>query len=478
MLEKIEPLICAFRKCFRYKATFFWFVIVVFGFLVRCDHHGVTSFIRWLFLHPGHYESLLHFFRSGSWQLEAVLQQWVKIVINRCPIVQFKERALLIGDGIKLVKEAKKMPIVKSLKQDSDNSGKAEFIRGHHFGYVGILAGSLTKAFCCPLHGQLHEGVTEIRAEEGWNGKPATIVTRMVRLVVQKAQETGKLCYVALDAYFAVGPAFLIFRATLTEKGEQWVHLITRAKGNYVAYWQKPPAEKNAREEQKVHLMDLFQSPELFEEIQLEMYGQIKMVSYFCADLYWPAVKGFIRFVFIQDGQGQYVLMSSDLELPAPQIITIYSYRFKIEVMFFFLKHLIGGFKYHFWTRAMPKLKRGQTLDYRELDEPSRKKCLLTIEAIERFVNLAGISLGLLQILSLTCASQIWSKYRGWIRTISSEIPSEEIVQNVLKTEFFAAPEKVPTFGTLHIIQAKQDKSRYYSLDRHSAESVEMTLNF
>ena len=44
MLKNIELLIREFRKCFRYKATFVWFGIVIMGFIVRCDHHGVTSF--------------------------------------------------------------------------------------------------------------------------------------------------------------------------------------------------------------------------------------------------------------------------------------------------------------------------------------------------------------------------------------------------------------------------------------------------
>jgi len=34
----------------------------------------------------------------------------------------------------------------------------------------------------------------------------------------------------------------------------------------------------------------------------------------------------------------------------------LYSYRFGIESCFRELKQQLGGFGYHFWTRAMPKL--------------------------------------------------------------------------------------------------------------------------
>jgi heat shock protein HspQ len=41
---------------------------------------------------------------------------------------------------------------------------------------------------------------------------------------------------VALDAYFATGPAFGSFPAARNDRGQPWVHLITRAQDNYVAY--------------------------------------------------------------------------------------------------------------------------------------------------------------------------------------------------------------------------------------------------
>ncbi|MDI6795099.1 MAG: transposase, partial [bacterium] len=205
MVSIIQSILLDFRPCFSRKATFHWFIVIILAFIIRCDNEGVTSFIRWLFLNPGSYDPMLRFFRATSWSLETLLGHWVKIAINRYPLLKFNGRALLIGDGIKVSKEAKKMPGVKSLHQDSENSGKAKYIYGHHFGYVGLLVGCLTKAFCLPLQGQLHEGVETIHPEKGLDGKPATLVTRMANLVVEKAKQTDLLCYVTLDAYFAVG---------------------------------------------------------------------------------------------------------------------------------------------------------------------------------------------------------------------------------------------------------------------------------
>ena len=147
--------------------------------------------------------------------------------------------------------------------------------------------------------------------------------------------------------------------------------------------------------------------------------------------------------------------MSSDLQLPATEIITIYSYRSKIEVMFLFLKHLIGGFCYHFWTKAFPKLKRGKKPDLSTLSKPDLEKVDRTVKAIESFINLAGIAMGLLQYLALTQTQAIWNSYHGWLRTRSSDIPSEGVVQNVLQAEFFSTVWKVPGCLTLRIIRKK-----------------------
>ena len=150
MINEICKILEKFRPCFSRKAAFDWFVIVVFGFIVRLDHHGVSSFIRWLSIKPKLYTALLSFFRASSWKLKDIMCCWWQIVLSCCPIVTIDDRILLAGDGIKISKEAEKMPGVKRLHQESDNSGKAPYIYGHHHGVIGILAGWLKKNLLYP----------------------------------------------------------------------------------------------------------------------------------------------------------------------------------------------------------------------------------------------------------------------------------------------------------------------------------------
>jgi len=150
MINEISRILQIFRSCFSRHASFEWFAIVIMGFIVRIDHYGVSSFVRWLSIKPARYTSLLAFFRASSWQLKDIMQRWWQIVLSTCPLIEIDGRLLLAGDGIKISKEAEKMPGVKRLHQESDNSGKAAYIYGHHHGVIGILAGWVKKNLLYP----------------------------------------------------------------------------------------------------------------------------------------------------------------------------------------------------------------------------------------------------------------------------------------------------------------------------------------
>ena len=149
MIREISRILASFRSCFSRTAAFNWFVTVVFGFIVRIDLCGASSFVRWLGIKPALYTSMLSFFRASSWQVQDIQKRWGQIVLERCPLPQIDGRLLLAGDGIKISKEAEKMPAVKRLHQESDNSGKAPYIYGHHWGVIGVLAGRVKKNLLC-----------------------------------------------------------------------------------------------------------------------------------------------------------------------------------------------------------------------------------------------------------------------------------------------------------------------------------------
>jgi len=158
--------------------------------------------------------------------------------------------------------------------------------------------------------------------------------------------------------------------------------------------------------------------------------------------------------------------MCSDLSLAPIDIIIAYSYRFKIEVSFNVLKNVIGAFFYHFWTTAWPKLCRKRKVEIR-LPQDERSKILIrkAISAIEVFANLGCIATGILQIMALSFPQTIWKSYRGWLRTVSCEIPSEETVRSVVRQEYFMNFRDFSNCLIYRIIRIKSKKDQYSLYD-------------
>jgi hypothetical protein len=73
-----------------------------------------------------------------------------------------RQRLVMIGDNIKIVKEALMMPTVRKLHQDSEYLGKSEFIYGHNHGVVGIVAQSDSQLTCIPLMSGIQDGIKQI----------------------------------------------------------------------------------------------------------------------------------------------------------------------------------------------------------------------------------------------------------------------------------------------------------------------------
>jgi len=258
------------------------------------------------------------------------------------------------------------------------------------------------------------------------------------------APHLDKCCLLVLDAYFAVGPVFLILKDVLDAGGVRLVHMVTRAKDNVVGYEDPPPktGRRGAPKKygDKVKLIKLFESKnDYFQPISIDIYGQAKTLSFLCLDLFWKPIKDKVRFVLVVDGKARFILMCSDLNLYAADIIRAYSYRFKIEVNFKVLKHLMGVFFYHFWTGVWPKIGKLKESDLSTIADDIRSKRLIrqATNAIEGFVNFGIIATGTLQIIAMNFDQNIWRKYSGWMRTVTSSIPSEEVVRSVIQEEYF-----------------------------------------
>lgn len=472
MLIFIDEILKCFESCFSRKAAFHWFVTITMGLMLRSDQLGVTSVIRDLALRPGCYETMLHFFRASSWSVAELRQRWFEIVLCHAPLYKVNGLTILIGDGVKQAKEGRFMPGVKKLFQESENSSKPEYIFGHMFGGLGVLAGDITKWFCIPLSLLLHDGLQPASSWEKSNISTVSHVVQMIENGYQAAKTFGDSLFL-LDRYFLSVPGLKRLNE-LNASGSARMDLVTKAKKSCIAY-ELPPARKPGRgrpaiKGSSVKLKELFTTAsEQFKETTAILYGKCEAIRYYHVDLLWgQKLYQPLRFVLVEYNGVQSILVSTNLNLEPLTIIRLYSYRFRIECMFRELKQQLGAFCYHFWTKYMPKLNRYQKKsDPHPLDlvtnPKAREKILAAVRAVEAHMALSCVAMGILQMISLRMKGEISPFKIRYMRTPSKATVSEATVMYYLRKHIFRIMAENPELSITQIIQQEQDKSGIYN---------------
>lgn len=465
MWKLIDEVFISFKTCFKRQAAFQWFVVIIVGFMVRTDTLGVTSVIRDLAIFPGSYATMIHFFRSNAWNLNELITTWSQIIKALAPIYEEDGMTVLIGDGVKQSKEARKMPGVKKLHQESENSSKAEYIFGHMFGGVGVLIGTLsTKMFCIPLSMRLHDGVKTIRQWDDSDKTEGSHIVQMIENSFDIAQIMGK-SLLLLDRYFLSTTA-LIKLSELNKAKGMLLDIVTKAKASVVAYTKPEPYKGKGRPRKKgdaVKLKELFtDKKDKFIEATITLYGKEEKVRYLCLDLLWgQKLYQELRFVLVTYNDKKAILVSTNLTLNPKKIIELYSYRFKIECTFRELKQVIGGFCYQFWCKSMPKLKKyttkGEPNPIEAIQcEKTKQLILSTLKAIEGYVMCSCIAIGMLQIISIKFSKEINKSTFRFLRTKTNSIVSEATVACFLRKNIFQHIAKNSVFLIPRIISSKQ----------------------
>ena len=430
----------AFRPVFPRSSTWLFFCMVVLGFLCATDMIGISSFCRLFGIDQNGYLSLLHFFRSAGWSVAGLYPVWEKIIFSQANTIMAMGRAVFIGDHTYVPKDGRRMPGVVTLRQNSETQTKPSYFRGHCWGAVAVLVGTIAAPFCLPLvlalHlGQIHIGKTSKKQEDR-----LTLGTQIVQTAIDIAIRNNLPSILILDAYFPSRAVFQLAASVWSiELKEPLVTLIIRAKKNYAAYF---PAEKKdvkhagrpATYGLKVKVMEMFDHIDFFSKVTCRLYGKTEEVLLLSIDLLWKPTGSLIKFVFAMTSRGPIVLMCSDLTIDPVVALELYCLRMRVEGMIDMLKNLIGAFRYRFWTTKMPlcsrKPKRNKKLTAPAAENiPTVKLCW---EAYERFAMMGAIALGLLQMIALKYTDSVWAKFDGFLRTRSRALPSERTVRIVI----------------------------------------------
>jgi hypothetical protein len=402
--------------------------------MVRPDLLGVTSFVRASFLWGGYYHLLLNFFHSRALVLPLLTETWIKLALRLfVPVTEGKYR-VFVADGLKVPKEGKRMPAVKCLHQESTDNSKPAFIMGHSFQVISLLVTSCTgQVFAVPLYSRICEGVRWTRKILG-----QSLLDTFASMFLTVAGHAGVPSILVADAYYAC-------RKVIDPLFDLGYQLISRSRCNTVAYElpKSPIHPKRGRPKKygrKVKLRDYFKAWQTFSEAPSPVYGETNvLILYRAVDLLWRPIGRRVRFVLVKHPtRGKIILISSALDLDPLSIIRIYGVRFKIEVSFKQALHSLGTYAYHFWMKAMDKIKWGdkdQNLERAPLKY--RQAVARKIDAYHRYVQIGCIVQGLLQHLAINFRLSVWRTFNSWLRTMKpNRVPSEMVVALSLRHSF------------------------------------------
>lgn len=444
MWDFIHSVLSSFRSCFTRSAAFDWFYTVVIGFMIRSDKLGVTSVIRDLNLRHDCYEKIMHFFHARSWHLPDLHRKWYDIVKEQKIAWQHNGRLVFVIDGTKQSKEGHYMPGVKKMANDSDTQSKPQTMHGHMAGMLSILIGSAEKMAALPLKMNIQDGVKEMSKWEGSEVSGESHLVQMFRITSEAVRHFEQDAIVLADRLFLTRTAL----KAIKEHNESCIHklhMVTKCKTNVVAYEKPIQTGGRGRPRKKGkarHLNDLFYLKHRFEKKKMNLYGKEKDVSFFAINLLWGYGGELyeIRFVLVAYDKVTSILATTDLTMSAEEVIGLYAKRFRIEHLFRSLKQFYGGFSYHFWTKAMPRLNR-----YKKKSDPDpltrvtspseRERIISALRATEMYLFLGNVAIGITMMVSIKY--EFDPNQLRYQRTPAKDKPSEENVMHYLRKRLF-----------------------------------------
>ena len=112
----------------------------------------------------------------------------------------------------------------------------------------------------------------------------------------------------------------------------------------------------------------------------------------------------------------------------------------------------------------MPKLKRftkkgGKDPLLQVKDKTERTRILQAFSAIERYVMLALIAHGILQLLCLEYSTVVEKSSFSWLRTNRGSVVSEATMSRFLRRNFFMQFHKLGHLAILQIIRSRMESN-------------------
>jgi hypothetical protein len=134
--------------------------------------------------------------------LDALIAYWSTFVLSQNEAVCADGRVVLLGDHTCVAKDGRKMPCVVSMRQHSETQSKPSYFRGHFWGAIGMLIGSLKSPFCIPLDLRIHQGLVHVGEKNKTENDRETLGTRIIQMALDFSVRHDLRSILTLDAFF------------------------------------------------------------------------------------------------------------------------------------------------------------------------------------------------------------------------------------------------------------------------------------
>jgi DDE superfamily endonuclease len=441
--QYLTQLFLHLKIAFPRDRSFNWFCILVIGFIMREDNYGVTSLARGLGLGKKGYECLLKHFERVPVNLRSLAQVWTDLVLRevKSELLRVNNRVVFVGDSTKCGKRGRRMPGVKRLR--SGKQGESDYIVGHHVYTIGVIAGVKESLFCIPLIARVCEGLKR---------SPSDGKTVRKQMLESHEELSGSLSgYGLFDRFYHAAK----FIKDLLNQGNQ---VVVRVRHNAttaipIAKAEEGKPKRGRPRKYTAKTVGVIEYSKAMTPLSIECPWDGKTVKVRSFRGFWKKLGREVLWVVMQhpDYKKPMILLSTDINLQPADVLKLYSLRFKIEVAYKPFKHELLAFMYRFWTLDKPKSVNnpGDTFTHRCTSE-ERNGIDLKIAAYNYFLQIAVISQGLLQIIAIKSADQIFNNFPQYIRTIRDGVlPSEFLTRKLLKKTFeeFMACSKISFTG-------------------------------
>lgn len=434
--EEAIPIFESLRPAFKNVLTFYWAIVVMMAFAVGVGPQGgLTEIMRILSFDVHSYTSLAGFFSSSAILVNKIPSLLINTFIPLIDVVKVGEYTLFAIDEIKIGKEGRKMPGVKLTHQSSDNNSKSEFIMGHTIMCIALVVkGKLGNVVAMPILGKILGGI-----KNSPNDKITFVektILEIKNLLSQVKSGFEKTIFVA-DALYCIRS----FIKPLVVIG---VNVISRVKSNAVAYYPAPSTTEVKRGRKKIYgekvkLSTIFKLKNKFTKVLSPIPGETCNILYYAIELIpsWLGMK--VKFLFvIHPKRGKIILLCTNTILDNMSIYLAYYFRFQIELTFKNLKYIIGAFSYHFWSKAMVKIKRKSRGIFLHKSTSEYKTAIINkINTYHVYIALAFCGCCINQFVAASHPDLVWKNFKGWLRTINRNLsPSIEVTSNALGNSY------------------------------------------